>query len=76
MPYEVLEKKLQAVPEKYFSQVSSFLDIILSLANNNSTSSSKQQGHPILGLGKGLFTVPDDIHFADDEIQDMFEEYV
>ncbi|MBO4728707.1 MAG: hypothetical protein J5631_09830 [Spirochaetaceae bacterium] len=52
------------------------MDIILSLANNNPTSSSKQPEHPILGLEKGLFTVPDDIHFGDDEIQDIFEEYI
>ncbi len=31
MPYTVLEEKLRAVPEQYFEQVSSFLDIILSL---------------------------------------------
>jgi hypothetical protein len=35
MPYTVLEKKLQAVPEQYFEQVSSFLDIILSLPTKN-----------------------------------------
>ena len=29
-----------------------------------------------LSLGKGLFKVPEDIHFGDDDIREMFEEYV
>ena len=29
-----------------------------------------------LSLGKGLLKVPEDIHFGDDDIREMFEEYV
>lgn len=50
MPIAVLERKLHAVPEQYFEQVSAFLDLLLSLPNQTEQKSS---GHPILGLAKG-----------------------
>ena len=28
------------------------------------------------GLGRGLFTVPDDIHAGDEVIQEVFKEYI
>lgn len=34
MPYSALENKLKSIPEQYFEQVSSFLNLILSLSNN------------------------------------------
>lgn len=43
MPYAVLERKLQAVPEQYFDQVSSFLDIILSLPTKTLSSEKSLQ---------------------------------
>ena len=75
MPYEVLEQKLHAVPERYFDQVASFLDIILNIVGS-SIVADKCEPHIKLGLGKGKFSVPDDIHFGDDEIAADFEEYL
>ena len=40
MLYSALENKLKSIPEQYFEQVSSFLNLILSLSNN--TTSKKQ----------------------------------
>ena len=48
MSYSTLEEKLQAVPERFFSQVSSFLDIILSLSNNSVEESNTRRVNSIL----------------------------
>ena len=72
MPYSQLEEKLKAVPEQFFSQVSSFLDIILSLSNTVKEQKSQNAGHPIPGLAKGKFKYPDNINLYDDEIATAF----
>lgn len=73
MPIAVLERKLQAVPEQYFEQVSAFLDLLLSLPKQpEQKTERKPSGHPILGLAKGKFRYPDDINLYDDEIAEMF----
>lgn len=75
MPYAVLEKKLKAVPEQYLDQVSSFLDLLLSLPKTSSegkTGKKIPDGHPIPGLAAGEFKYPDDINLGDDEIAEMF----
>ena len=74
MSYEVLEKKLKIIPEQYFEQVSSFLDLLLSLPKSapTETTGRKPSGHPISGLAKGKFKYPDDINLYDDEIAEMF----
>lgn len=75
MPYAVLEKKLQAVPEQYLEQVSSFLDLLLSLPKTSPNGKAVKKipdGHPIPGLAKGKFKYPDDINLYDDEIAEMF----
>ena len=73
MPYAVLEKKLQAVPEQYFDQVASFLDIILSLpVDNAGNSKAKPSGHPVFGLAEGEFRYPDDINLYDAEVASLF----
>ncbi|MCR5622000.1 MAG: hypothetical protein K6G18_09090 [Treponema sp.] len=73
MPYAVLEKKLQAVPEQYFEQVSSFLDMILTLPNNNDGGgATAPSGHPVFGLAEGEFRYPEDINLHDDEVADLF----
>ena len=73
MSYSTLEEKLQAVPERFFSQVSSFLDIILSLSNNSvEESNTLALGHSIPGLLKGKFKYPDDINLYDEEIANTF----
>lgn len=77
MPYTVLEEKLRAVPGQYFEQVSSFLDIILSLPTKDADMLKKSpSGHPIPGLAKGEFKYPDNINLYDNEIADMFGEHV
>ena len=73
MPYAVLEKKLMSVPEQYFEQVSSFLDIILSLSQPEEVPlKTKASGHPIFGLAEGEFRYPEDINLHDDEVADLF----
>lgn len=73
MSYAALGKKLQSVPEQYFEQVSSFLDIILNLSHNDNHSDKKHlSGHPVPGLAKGEFKYPDNINLYDDEIADIF----
>lgn len=74
MPYAVLEKKLQAVPEQYFEQVSAFLDLLLTLPKKTiaEPTERKPSGHPIMGLAKGEFRYPDDINLYDDEVAEMF----
>lgn len=73
MSYAALEKKLQSVPEQYFEQVSSFLDIILKLSHNdNHSDKNHSSGHPTPGLAKGEFKYPDNINLYDDEIADIF----
>ena len=73
MPYTVLEKKLKAIPEQYFEQVSSFLDIILSVSPNSSDKNSSDFDElPIFGLAEREFSYPDDINLHDDKITDLF----
>ena len=75
MSYTVLEKKLKSVPEQYFEQVSSFLDLILSLPTkyvNADIVKKIPYGHPVPGLAKGEFKYPDNINLYDDEIAEMF----
>ncbi|MBR1639451.1 MAG: DUF2281 domain-containing protein [Treponema sp.] len=73
MSYAVLEEKLQAIPEQYFDQVSSFLDIILSLSEKEIVPEKKNASkHLLHGLARGEFKYPDDINLYDNEIADMF----
>ena len=72
MPYAVLEQKLRAVPEQYFEQLSAFMDLLLSLPNQNSFSERKPSGHPIFGLARGEFRYPDDLNLGDAEVAQMF----
>lgn len=72
MPYSALENKLKSIPEQYFEQVSSFLNLILSLSNNITSIKTVSARHPIPGLAKGEFKYPDNINLYDDEIADMF----
>lgn len=52
MTYSDLDKKLSKVPEPYFSLVSAFLDLVLSLPKD-STIKKENKELPILGLAKG-----------------------
>lgn len=77
MPYEVLERKLHTIPEQYFEQISSFLDIIINLINVQPQQTELETPSPIkIGLGKGKFKVPDDIHYGDDDIAEIFKDYI
>ena len=75
MTYSVLEKKLHAIPEQYFEQISLFLDSLMNVtATSNSGGCLKgTAGHPIPGLAKGEFQYPENINLGDDEIAQMFE---
>ena len=42
MTYSDLEKKLSNVPERYFSLVSAFFDLILALPNDSATNKEKR----------------------------------
>ena len=74
MSYDVLEKKLQAMPERYFDQISSFFDLLLSLNVSGKVDKSKSKVTP--GLAKGIFKYPDDINAGDEIVADTFEGYL
>lgn len=75
MSYSVLEKQIQALPEKYLEDVSEYVQLLLykvaALKKEKGTSSGLK-----LGLAEGMFNYPDDIHAGDDIIADAFEDYV
>ena len=75
MPYAVLEKKLQAMPERYFDQISSFFDLLLSLDKHEDYADEKAR-KLTPGLAKGIFKYPDDINAGDEIIADAFGEYL
>ncbi len=73
MSYSVLEQQIKALPEEYLEDIANYVQLlqykIIAVNNRNETPQR-------IGLGKGLFSVPDDIHFGDDEVQDMFGDYL
>ena len=71
MPYAILEKQLKTLPEEYLEDVAQYVQL---LQYKIAAHSQKKETPKRIGLGKGLFSVPDDIHFGDAEIADMFEE--
>ena len=73
MSYAVLEQQIKALPEEYLDDIANYVQFLqYKLVALNKKKETPQR----IGLGKGLFSVPDDIHFGDDEVQDMFGEYV
>ena len=74
MTYSVLEKKLHAIPEQYFEQISLFLDSLMNVTKKRSNGGHLMgNGHPVPGLAKGEYQYPENINLGDDEIAQMFE---
>ena len=74
MTYSLLEKKLHAIPEQYFEQISLFLDSLMNVTTTRSNGGHLMgSGHPIPGLAKGEYQYPENINLGDDEIAQMFE---
>lgn len=74
MTYSVLEKKLHAIPEQYFEQISLFLDSLMNVTTTRSNGGRLMgNGHPVPGLAKGEYQYPENINLGDDEIAQMFE---
>ena len=76
MSYAVLEKELKSLPESYLEDVERYVQFLQYKIAALSNSDSENLPRVKLGLGKGLFKVPDDINFGDDDIREMFGEYV
>ena len=73
MPYAVLEKKLQAMPERYFDQISSFFDLLLSL---DKQTEEKSKNKIKIGLAEEKYKVSSDPNAGDEVVADMFEGYL
>lgn len=73
MSYAVLEQQIKALPEEYLEDISQYVQF---LQYKIAALKEKKEAPQRIGLGKGLFSVPDDIHFGDDDVQDMFGEYL
>lgn len=76
MSYDVLEKQIKALPEEYLEDVSQYVQLLFYKAKVLKQKEAPQSSPIKLGLGKGLFKIPDDIHFGDNDILEDFEEYV
>lgn len=61
------------MPERYFDQISSFFDLLLSLPISEKIDNPKSKVTP--GLAKGIFKYPDDINAGDEIVADAFEGY-
>lgn len=75
MSYSALEKELKTLPEEYLESVAEYIELLkykISFLNQNQLSKKI----PIIGLAEGKFLTPDDINAYDDEIIDMFGEYI
>lgn len=75
MSYSALEKELKTLPEEYLESVAEYIELLkykISFLNQNQLSKK----NPIIGLAEGKFSTPDDINAYDDEIIDMFGEYI
>ena len=73
MSYAVLEQQIKTLPEEYLDEIANYVQLLqYKVMALNKEKETPQR----IGLGKGLFSVPSDIHFGDNEIQDMFEDYL
>ncbi|UTC63017.1 DUF2281 domain-containing protein [Treponema sp. OMZ 787] len=75
MSYSALEKELKTLPEEYLESVAEYIELLkykISFLNQNQLSKKI----PIIGLAEGKFPTPDDINAYDDEIIDIFGEYI
>jgi len=76
MSYAALEEQIKTLPEEYLEDVSQYVQLLLYKVAVLKQEKEKQKVPVKFGLGKGLFTIPDDIHFGDEDILKDFEEYV
>ena len=77
MPLAVLQEKLKSFPEEYFDEINSFFDLLYCKVNAQSAQSAqKKQAVIIPCLAEGKWKYPKNINAFDDEICDMFEDYV
>lgn len=77
MPYAVLEKQLKELPEEYLEDVFRYVQLLqykITVLEQNKKD-GKTNGI-IFGLGKGVFSVPEDINAGDDAVSEIFGEYV
>lgn len=76
MPLAVLQQKLNAFPEEYFDEINAFFDFLAYRAANLSTKKQTHTQKIIPGLAAGKWKYPKDINAFDDEIADIFEDYL
>ena len=68
MPYDLLEKKIKAIPAEYMKEIEDFVDFIFQKLLNNSAKRNVRK----FGVAKGKIRIPNDIDSCNDEIADMF----
>ena len=71
MPYAVIEEKIKAIPEEYFSEVARFLDL---LSYKIRAEQAKKTEQPVRKIGgyEGQIKIAPDF----DDIPEGFEEYL
>lgn len=75
MPLAVLQQKLNSFPEAYFEEINAFFDL-LSYKVKALPSDTRSKTKVIPGLAAGKWKYPKDINAFDDDVEDMFEEYL
>lgn len=72
MSSNVLEKKIKMVPERYYDEVSAFIDFILYRANNEESETESKKYYRRPGIMKDKIYMSEDF----DAPMDDFKEYM
>ena len=77
MSYEQLEQQLKTLPEEYLEEVAKYVQLLqYKLMMINAQKEKPKTNGIVFGLGKGMFSVPDDIHAGDELVAEEFEDYL
>ena len=76
MPYAVLQEKLASFPEEYFDEINNFFDLLSYKVNALSKDAACSNKKIIPGLAEGKWKYPKDINAFDDDVADVFEDYL
>ena len=76
MPLAVLQEKLNSFPEEYFDEINNFFDLLSYKVKLLSSTQAQEKQTVTPGLAEGKWKYPKDINAFDNEIADMFGEYL
>ena len=76
MPLAVLQQRLNSFPEEYFDEINAFFDLLSYKVNALSTENLPSNRKITPGLAEGKWQYPKDINAFDDDVSDMFEDYL